>query len=302
MTAPNNGGSIFSHAVVIGVGLIGGSIVRCLRREGLVQRISGVGRETANLERAEQLGIIDDWSHDLAATVASADLIILAVPMGAYAQIFSILNVALPAHAIITDAGSTKSHAIAMAEIHLPNHIDRFVPAHPIAGTEQSGVEASFDSLFQGRRCIITPHAKMSDDALSRVYQIWQATGSVLIEMSAEHHDTLLASVSHLPHLAAFALVNGVCETGKQQPYDPFEFAAGGFRDFTRIASSSPAMWRDIALSNRQALLQTLDGYQQQLTRIRNAIEHEDGDALLGMFTSAKEARDQWLKTYGEKQ
>lgn len=285
------------HLVVIGVGLIGGSAARALRQAGCVERITGVGRGRENLDRARELGVIDHWTHDVDEAVRDADMVLVAVPMGAYEQTFADMAAALPADVVITDAGSTKQHAVDVARRHLKD-LSRFVPAHPIAGTEQSGVEASFAELFEDRLCILTPLAESSDDALARARFLWNATGSRLVEMDAASHDDFLAAVSHLPHLAAFALVNAVRKLGDKD-HDPFRFAAGGFRDFTRIASSSPVMWRDIALANRQSLMHKIDAFTAELNTLRTALDDENGEALLEVFAAAKQARDAWLAEHG---
>lgn len=290
-------GALAGHLVVIGVGLIGGSVARALRRAGCVARVTGVGRSQANLERARALGVVDAVDTDIARAVRDADTVLVSVPMGAYDAVFSAMAGTLPATAIVTDAGSTKQAAIAAARRGL-KQLGRFVPAHPIAGTERSGVEASFAELFDDRLCILTPLDETEPAALDAVQAIWRATGARTECMSPADHDDFLAAVSHLPHMAAYALVNAVRRLGNAE-HDPFRFAAGGFRDFTRIASSSPAMWRDIALANREALLHKMDVLQAELRDIRAALEAGDGDRLLQFFTEAKKARDNWLATHG---
>ena len=286
------------HLVIIGVGLIGGSAARALKKAGAVERVTGVGRSLANLEKAKQLGVVDAFATDIAKAVHDADTVLVSVPMGAYETVFSAMAESLPKKAVITDAGSTKQHAIDMAHKHLRN-TGCFVPAHPIAGTEDSGVEASFTELFQGRLCILTPGDGTDADALAKIKALWTATGSRVECMSASEHDDLLAAVSHLPHIAAYALVNAVRKLGNGEN-DPFKFAAGGFRDFTRIASSSPAMWRDIALANKNSLLHKIDGLQEELSILREALEKADGGKLLDDFSKAKQARDDWLAKHGD--
>jgi len=285
------------HLVVIGVGLIGGSVARALRRAGFVGRITGVGRSRQNLEEAVRLGVIDDWSQRAALAVRDADVVLVAVPMGMYEQVFMEIAGHLPAGAVVTDAGSTKQHALEVARRTLPSP-SRFIAAHPLAGTEQSGVVASFAELFENRLCIVTPDVASDPEAVKLVKELWQATGSRVMEMPAVEHDDFLAAVSHLPHLAAFAIVNAVRKLG-DEAHDPFQFAAGGFRDFTRIASSSPEMWRDIALCNRDALIGKLDALQVELSGMREALTAGDGERLLQEFAAAKAARDQWLATHG---
>lgn len=286
---------VIKHLVVIGTGLIGGSVALALKRAGCVERITGVGRSVKNLEEAVRLGVIDDFSHDIATAVDDADMILLAVPVAACDQVFATLAESLPNQAIVTDAGSTKQSVMASAEKYLSDP-SRFVPAHPIAGTEHSGAAAAFAELFDDKKCILTPNEKTNANALAQVKTMWEATGACVKIMSAAEHDDVLAAVSHLPHLAAFAIVNAV---GKSD--HAFRFAAGGFRDFTRIASSSPEMWRDIALCNQSAIVDKIDALQAELGVLRDALTENDGDALLDKFTSAKQARDSWMSKYGDK-
>ena len=285
------------HLVVIGVGLIGGSVARALKHAGIVERVTGVGRSRENLDRARELGIIDHWTHDIAEAVHDADMVLVAVPMGAYDRVFAELAKSLPETAVVTDAGSTKQHAIDVANKHLSDS-SRFIPAHPIAGTEQSGAEASFAELFEDRLCILTPTENADSESVTVVSAMWEATMSRVVQMDAKQHDDFLAAVSHLPHLAAFALVNAVRKQGDEQ-HDPFQFAAGGFRDFTRIASSSPEMWRDIAISNTPALVKEIDAFQAELTEMKNALTGRESDKLLELFSAAKKARDEWLEKHG---
>jgi len=288
---------LIERLAIIGVGLIGGSLARALRRAGAVGHITGIGRGRKNLERALELGVVDSWTQDIAAGVKDADMVLIAVPMGMYDGVFGTMADHLKNGCIVTDAGSTKQHAIDVAGRHLVNPA-LFVPAHPIAGTEQSGVEASFAELYTGRTCILTPNDSTDPEALDLVERVWQTAGSHVVQMDATTHDDLLAGVSHLPHVAAFALVNAV--RGQQTgAYDPFAFAAGGFRDFTRIASSNPQMWRDIALCNRDALLKKIDALLTELTGLRDAVDRRDAEALLDEFSAAKEARDRWLREHG---
>ncbi|HKJ84140.1 MAG TPA: prephenate dehydrogenase/arogenate dehydrogenase family protein [Mariprofundaceae bacterium] len=288
------------HLAVIGVGLIGGSVARSLKRAGYAKRITGIGRNAAHLEQAKALGVVDDVSTDIARGVEEADVVLVSVPMSAYGAVLSQLTGHLKPGAVLTDAGSTKQHAVDAAHHSLTDdELARFVPAHPIAGTEHSGVEASFASLFDGRLCVLTPMTQTDTAALETARTMWQATGSRLMQMDAKEHDDFLAAVSHLPHLIAFGLVNAVRKLGDDN-HDPFCFAAGGFRDFTRIASSSPEMWRDIALCNREALVEKLDALEVELNALRKALEAGDGEALVNDFRAAKEARDAWLATHGE--
>jgi len=280
---------------IIGVGLIGGSLARALRQAGAVEHITGAGRNLEHLQHAQELGVVDDVSTSISSAVKDADVVLISVPMCAYARIFSDIAKTLPPHCLITDAGSTKQHAIDMARTYLPaEKISHFVPAHPIAGTEYSGVDASFAELFTNHLCVLTPMQETQANATQAIGAMWQAAGSDMMCMDAVDHDDFLACVSHLPHVLAYALVNAVRKQGNDT-HDPFHFAAGGFRDFTRIASSSPEMWRDIALCNRTSLLHKLDALQTELDTLRDALKTGDGDRLLTEFSQAKQARDAWL-------
>ena len=283
------------HLVILGVGLIGGSLARALRAAGAVQRITGVGRGEANLKRAVELGVIDDYSFDASAAVQSADMVFVAVPLGAFEALFAEIAPHLPKGCIVTDGGSSKASVLAAARRHLPGSV-HFVAGHPLAGTENSGVEASFAELYRGRLCLLTPSADTETTALARVRWMWAQCGARVELLDAAAHDRMLAAVSHLPHVAAFALVNAVCKMSDEQAgLDPFRYAAGGFRDFTRIASSSPEMWRDIALHNREALLGSIEGLRAELAELHAAIAAGDGERLLNEFAAAKAARDGWL-------
>jgi len=286
------------HLVIIGTGLIGGSLALALRQAGVVERITGVGRSAENLKQAMQLGVVDDVSHDAAAAVVDADVVLLAVPVGAYAAVFADIAEHLRADTIVTDVGSTKQSVLAAARQYL-KYPNQFVAGHPIAGTEHSGVAAALVSLFQNKMCILTPDTQTNIGALAQVTAMWQCVGANVQSMDARSHDGLLASVSHLPHLAAFSIVNAVrqCHQGDAA----FRFAAGGFRDFTRIASSSPTMWRDIALCNSAAIVENIDALQAELSQLKHALQAGDGDVLLGKFESAKHARDAWLALSGDK-
>ncbi|MFQ5344961.1 MAG: prephenate dehydrogenase [Mariprofundus sp.] len=288
------------HLVVVGTGLIGGSLSLALKKAGTVEHVTGVGRSRDNLVLAKKLGVVDDWTHDISEAVADADVVLLAVPMTAYASVFAAMKDTLPAKAIVTDAGSTKQSAITAAKKNLPD-CSRFVPAHPIAGTEQSGSGAAFAELFEHHLCILTPDTQTDPSAVQQVEAMWKTTGSRVMCMDPAEHDDFLAAVSHLPHLAAFALVNAVRKQGNKD-HDPFEFAAGGFRDFSRIASSSPRMWRDIALCNRDAVIHQLNALQHELDDLKRALQNGDGELLLQHFTAAKQARDAWLATRGEQE
>ncbi|PCI00019.1 MAG: prephenate dehydrogenase, partial [Zetaproteobacteria bacterium] len=262
---------------IIGVGLIGGSLALALKEKGVVGKVIGAGRSEDNLKLAKDLGIVDSWTTSLADAVKDADVVVIAVPMGAYEHVMQAIASALKEGAVVTDAGSTKQHAIAAATC-LPITVS-FVPAHPLAGTEKSGADAAFSSLYQDHLCIVTPDESTDKQALNIIEKMWQDAGANVVSMPAAEHDKLLGAVSHLPHLAAFALVNAVNKQ-KTDEFDPLSFAAGGFKDFTRIASSSPEMWRDITLANRDALEEQIDILMDELQNIRVALQAGDKENL----------------------
>lgn len=280
---------MIKHLCVIGVGLIGGSLSLALKKAGKVEKVTGLGRTIENLEKAVELGVIDEYSTDYAC-VAHADMVFIAVPIGAMPQVFAKIQEHLHPHTIVTDGGSAKHTVVEMAEEILGQKAAQFVPGHPIAGTEKSGAEAAFDSLYENRRVILTPLEQNTDESITRVREMWEACGALVDEMGSRHHDLVLAGTSHLPHVLAFALVDSL---NRLEDVDEiFKYAAGGFRDFTRIASSDPVMWRDICLNNAQAIEAMMRTYQQQLDEIRQAIHAGDGEKLLKLFAAAKEARD----------
>lgn len=275
---------------VIGVGLIGGSLVRGLREANAVEHVVGCGRGTANLTRAVELGVIDEYSHEPARAVVGADMIVVATTLGASAKIFAEIAPALDEAAIVTDVGSAKRAVVDAAATAFGSQFSRFVPGHPIAGTEKSGVEASFSSLFRNHRVILTPSEATDPGALETVAEMWRTCGASVVEMDANLHDEVLAATSHLPHMLAYALVE--CLASMDESQRIFDFAAGGFRDFSRIASSNPAMWSDIAIDNRDALLVMLNRYTASLNSLREALESADKDALFELFENAKQTRD----------
>lgn len=278
---------------IIGVGLIGGSLARALRAADKVDEVVGCGRGRANLDLAVELGVIDRYSHDIGEAVKDADVVFLAVPLGAMRAAFSAMRDHLPAGALITDGGSAKGSVVADCRAAAPELLPRFVPGHPIAGTENNGVAASFAELYQNRRIILTPLAENSPEAVSRVRDLWQACGAEVTEMSVAHHDEVLAATSHLPHMLAFGLVDMLARMKEND--EIFRYAAGGFRDFTRIASSNPVMWRDICVANRTALGPMLSEFANELQMLAARISEADGDTLLEVFERAKVARDRYV-------
>jgi prephenate dehydrogenase len=278
---------------IIGVGLIGGSLARALRAAGYCQEVVGAGRNPAHLQLAVELGVIDRFETDLALAVRDADLVLVSVPLGAMQTVFAAIRDNLAKDAVLTDAGSAKVSVIEAARAafgHLPAC---FVPGHPIAGTEQSGVAASFPELYRGRRVILTPTGLSAPLAIARVRAMWEAAGAQVTEMGAEHHDEILAATSHLPHVLAFALVESLARLQDQR--EIFEYAAGGFRDFTRIASSDPVMWRDICLANSAAVHSMIERYIGDLQRLDRAVCDGDGERLLQVFRDARQARDRYV-------
>lgn len=277
---------------VIGVGLIGGSLALALRRAGAVDEIVGCGRDPEHLARGVALGVIDRFESDPASAVAGADLVLVATPVRAMVDVFRALRPALAPQAVITDAGSTKSSVIEAARAAFGYVPAGFVPGHPIAGGEKSGVEAAFADLFAGQRVILTPLAETDPEALETVRQLWACAGARITEMTAARHDRVLAATSHLPHVLAYVLVDRLAAMDARE--EVFTYAGGGFRDFTRIASSSPEMWRDIVLANREAVLAALDDMLQALVQVREDIHQQNAQALEASFTRAKVARDRF--------
>ncbi len=284
---------MIERLVVIGVGLIGGSLARALRAFDAVGEIIGCGRSIENLELALELGVIDDYSIDPGAAVENADMVFIAVPLGAIAGVFARIQGHLPAQAVVTDGGSVKGSVIADAQRVFGAVPSWLVPGHPIAGTEHSGVAASFPELYQNRRVILTPATETSPDAVARVRAMWEQVGSEVTEMSAAHHDEVLAATSHLPHMLAFGLVDALARM--QTNDEIFRYAAGGFRDFTRIASSNPEMWRDICIANADALSTMLARFGDEMNDLSRTIRAADADALLVIFERARAARERYV-------
>ncbi len=279
----------FNNVTIIGVGLIGGSLARVLRTKNLAGRITGAGRSRTTLELALKIGVIDSMGQGSAHAVEDADLVILASPVGTFEPIVREIASHLRPGAILTDVGSVKGALIRQIEGILPLHA-QYVPAHPIAGREKSGVAESTETLFQGRRCILTPTARTSHKALESVRDLWTAAGAEVTIMDADLHDKVFAAVSHLPHVAAFAMMSAVADlnTGTR---DYLQFSGAGFRDFTRIAASSPEMWRDICLMNRENLVQMIDRYVSSLYRFKRDIAAGDGTSLEKHLKLASDVR-----------
>jgi len=261
-----------------------------LREAKFVDEIVGASRNPGHLQKAVELGVIDRYDTDLAQAVKDADMVFVSVPLGAMGAVFTSIKDALGIDAVVTDAGSAKASVVQAVKAATGDAPAWFVPGHPIAGIEQSGVEASFPDLYKGRRVILTPTEETSAAATQKVRAMWEAAGAVVNEMDVSHHDEVLAATSHLPHMLAFALVESLARMSEQR--EIFEYAAGGFRDFTRIASSDPVMWRDICIANRDALLATLKTFRGDLDDLATAIQDREEDKILAIFQDAKAARD----------
>ena len=277
------------RVAVVGVGLIGGSFAAALRRAGGVTTVVGVDRDAEALERALALGLIDTAAESVTDATKGAELVMIAVPVRAIGPVLHDVALALDPAAVVTDAGSTKGDVTRVAREELRAHFPRFVPGHPIAGRETSGVDAASADLFRGARVVLTPTAETAPDAVDLVRACWEAAGGRVATLAAEEHDRIFAAVSHLPHLLSFALVSEVA--GRENAAELLGFAGGGFHTFTRIAASSPEMWRDIALQNRAALLAELDRYSARLAVFRELVEKGDGPGLQRLMTEARASR-----------
>ena len=278
------------HVVIIGVGLIGGSLARALKAHDAVSQITGVARSQETLDLALQLGVIDNAENDPVQAMKDADMVILATPLSSIAPILEAIADYIPAHCVVTDAGSVKGSVAIAARQALGDKVDCFVPGHPIAGTENSGVAASFAELFVDHRVILTPLAENSETDIKLVQAMWELCGARVVRMSLEDHDAMLGATSHLPHLLAYSLVDFLSQQDRHE--EIFANTAGGFRDFTRIAGSNPVMWRDICLANRDELIPLLKSMEQQLADYRELLEKSDGEQLEQAFRRAKTARD----------
>jgi prephenate dehydrogenase len=286
---------LFDRVAIIGVGLIGGSFALALKQAKACAHVVGAGRTPANLKLALERGVIDSIAGNAAEAARGADLVLLATPVAQFPAVFTSIGKVLGPKAIITDAGSTKRDVIAAAKKALAKKISQFVPAHPIAGAEHSGVGAANGELFRGKRVVLTPLPENPEAAVQKMNQAWALCGARVSRMDAQEHDALLAAVSHLPHLLAFALVHEVA--GRENSAQLFSFAASGFRDFTRIASSHPEMWRDICIANRDRLTTEVSRFSKKLGAMRKLLEKGDGAALEKLFAEAREARNRWIRS-----
>ncbi len=291
---------MFKRLCVIGTGLIGGSIARAARAQGVCEEIVAFGREKnlPNLQLAQQLGVIDRFYTDMGQALAEADLVIVATPVGSMRNIFELIKPHWHPRALYSDAGSTKGSVVAAVEAafgHVPNN---FVPAHPIAGAERSGVDASQADLFKNRRLIITPLDNTDKQFVEKLSNFWRKIGSSVSLMSVEHHDTVLAATSHLPHILAFTLVGLLGRKDEQR--EIFKYAAGGFKDFSRIASSDPTMWQDICLANKREIIPLIQQFKAELSHIEQLLANDQAQQLFDTFTYARDARQRFLDTFDD--
>ncbi len=286
---------MIDRLVIVGLGLIGGSLARALKKQGVVGEVVGTGRREASLIRGQELGVIDRWTLDLGEAVKDADMVVIAAPTLAAEKVLESLKPYMRPDLIVTDVASVKGSLVAAAEHIFGEVPPQFVPGHPIAGSEQSGVEAAKDDLYVDHRVILTPLPNTDTQAHKKVRAMWEATGAEVVDMDVAEHDVVLAATSHLPHVLAYGLVDALAQSGSAQAI--FRFAAGGFRDFTRIASSDPVMWHDIVRANRNAVLESMDSFTEHLAELRKAIESDDSGAILATFERAKKARDEQFLT-----
>jgi len=281
---------MIKRLAIIGVGLIGGSLSLALKKAGQVGEVVGYSRTQSVREEALALGVIDKAASSIADAVEGADIVFLAVPMAAMESVITEVQAHISDDTIITDGGSAKEKLVELARSLLGDSFSQFVPGHPIAGTEKSGPSAAFSTLYQNHRVVLTPVAETNQQALEMVREMWQHTGAEVFDMDVKHHDVVLAATSHLPHVLAFSLVGMLAQ--RDDCDEVLRYAAGGFKDFSRIASSDAVMWRDICLTNQDAILALLKEYQQGLSQLENAIREQDGDELMTVFERAKQARD----------
>lgn len=286
---------MFKKIAIFGVGLIGGSFALALKKAGVVQQVTGVGRSAAVLARARELGIIDVAATTPAEAVQGADLVLLAAPVAQTGPILASIKPYLQQGTVVTDAGSTKADVVAAARSALGEKLAQFVPGHPIAGRELNGPEAAIADLYVGKKVVLAPLPENSADQVQRVATAWEQCGAVIHKLTPEDHDRVFAAVSHLPHLLAYALVDDIAR--KPHAELLFQYAASGFRDFTRIAGSSPEMWRDISLANQEALLLELDAYMGRLGELRSMLAAVDGSAIECIYANAQRARQNWMRS-----
>lgn len=281
---------LFGQITIIGVGLLGGSLARACKKRGLAEKVVGFGRSRAKLEKAQALGIIDAYETDLQAAVAEADCVVLCPPVNSITPLVREMVPSLRPGCLVTDVGSVKKFLVGEIQALMPEGVF-FVGAHPIAGGEKSGFEASTAELFQDEKCIVTPTPKTNPPALEKIKELWEQTGMRVIIMDVEEHDDIFGAVSHLPHVIAYVLMNTIGEISTKNHEDITSFSGKGLKDITRIASSDPVMWRDICLSNKKPVLNLIDKFQGTLQQVRNLIENEDSQLLEQTFETAKKYR-----------
>ena len=282
--------ALFGRVALIGIGLIGSSLARALRRDSPETKIVACARRPETLATVRRLDLADAATDDPARAVEGADLVVIATPLSAYAEIGQRIGGVLKDGAILTDFGSVKEAVIRDLRPHLPAGV-HFVPGHPVAGTEHSGPESGFAELFRDRWCILTPLPETAPDAVTEIGRMWEGFGMRVVTMSADHHDKVLAMTSHLPHLIAYTIVGTATNLEESLKSEVIEFSASGFRDFTRIAASDPVMWRDIFLNNREAVLEIVQRFTEDLTALQRAIRWGEGDKLQELFTRTRAIR-----------
>ncbi|WP_299442855.1 prephenate/arogenate dehydrogenase family protein [uncultured Rhodospira sp.] len=281
---------LFDRVAIMGIGLIGSSLARAIKAERLAHRVACADANAAHADRARALGIVDEAGTDPAEAAAGADLVMLCVPLGAYGEVAAAIAPALKPGAIVSDVGSVKQAVIRDVAPHLPAGV-HLVPGHPVAGTEKSGPDAGFAALFPGRWCILTPLPGADEAVTRRVADLWRACGMTVERMDPDHHDHVLAITSHLPHLIAYTIVGTATDLEEHLKQEVIKYSASGFRDFTRIAGSDPTMWRDVFLNNREAVLDCLQRFTEDLTALQRAIRRGEGDILFDLFTRTREIR-----------
>ena len=282
---------MINKITIIGVGLIGGSLAKAIKENNLAKVVFGYGRDLNRLEKAQKANVIDQFSTNLKEAINDSDIVIIATPVGSFKEILIEIKPFLTSKIVISDVGSTKTNIALIVSQMLGDYSNYFIPAHPIAGKEKSGFEASESNLFNNRKVIITPLETSSPDSINLIQKMWEGTGADVDFMSPESHDELLGMTSHLPHMLAFSLVNYLISKNPSASI----YAAGGFKDFSRIASGDAVMWRDICIQNKDQIIDHIRGYQKTLNSLVDAIENENSDELDLLFTSAKKTRDSWV-------
>ena len=282
---------MINKITIIGVGLIGGSLAKAIKENNLAKVVFGFGRDLNRLEKAKKANVIDQFSINLKDAINDSDIVIIATPVGSFKEILSEIKPFLTSKIVISDVGSTKTNIASIVSQTLGDYSNCFIPAHPIAGKEKSGFEASESNLFNNRKVIITPLETSNPDSINIIQEMWEGAGADVDFMSPESHDELLGMTSHLPHMLAFSLVNYLISKNPSASI----YAAGGFKDFSRIASGDAIMWRDICIQNKDQIISHIKGYQKTLNSLVDAIENENSDELDLLFTSAKKTRDSWI-------